>query len=105
MDSMLACLSLTVSQSLLRFISDVIQPSHPLAPSSPSTLNLSQHQRLFQRVGCLHPVTDTGAAASVLPMSTQGSFPLRSTGLISLLPKESQIFSSTTARVEDQEFK
>ena len=29
-------------------ISDVIQPSHPLMPSSPSALNLSQYQGLFQ---------------------------------------------------------
>ena len=29
-------------------IGDVIQPSHPLMPSSPSVLSLSQHQGLFQ---------------------------------------------------------
>ena len=29
-------------------ISDAIQPSHPLAPSSPSAVNLSLHQGLFQ---------------------------------------------------------
>ena len=29
-------------------ISYAIQPSHPLTPSSPSALNLSQHQGLFQ---------------------------------------------------------
>ena len=27
---------------------DAIQPSYPLTPSSPSALNLSQHQELFQ---------------------------------------------------------
>ena len=31
-------------------ISDAIQTSHPLTPSSPSALNLSQHQGLFQWV-------------------------------------------------------
>ena len=31
-------------------ISDAIQPFHPLMPSSPSALNLSQHQGLFQWV-------------------------------------------------------
>ena len=31
-------------------ISDAIQPFHPLTPSSPSALNFSQHQRLFQWV-------------------------------------------------------
>ena len=34
-----------------------IQPSHPLMPSSPPALNLSQHQGLFQSVGCSHQVT------------------------------------------------
>ena len=29
-------------------IGDAIQPSHPLMPSFPSALNLSQHQGLFQ---------------------------------------------------------
>ena len=47
--------SLLVPHHLLEFaqvhvccISDVVQPSHPLMPSSPSALNLSQHQELFQ---------------------------------------------------------
>ena len=31
--------------------------SHLLLPSSPSALNLSQHQHLFQWVGCSHPLT------------------------------------------------
>ena len=35
-------------------IGDAIQPSHPLMPPSPSALNLSQHQRLFQWVVCSH---------------------------------------------------
>ena len=46
---------LPVPHHLLRFaqahvhcISDAIQPSHPLMLSSPSSLNLSQHQGLFQ---------------------------------------------------------
>ena len=76
-------------------INDAIQPSHPLMPSS--ALNLSLHQGLFQWVGCLHQVPnstwwdDTGASssASVLPMSIQCWFPLRLTGLISLLSEES----------------
>ena len=39
------------------WVGDAIKPSHPLKPSSLSALNLSQHQRLFQRVSCLHQVT------------------------------------------------
>ena len=37
-------------------VGDVIQPSHPLSPTSPPALSLSQHQDLFQRVGSLHQV-------------------------------------------------
>ena len=43
--------------------------------------------------------TGASALASVLPMSTQGSFPLRLTGLISLLSKGlSEVFSSITVQ-------
>ena len=38
-------------------IGDAIQPPHPLTPSSPSALSLSQHQRLFQWDVCLHKMT------------------------------------------------
>ena len=38
-------------------IDDAIQPSHPLTPSSSSAFSLSQHQGLFQWVGCLHQMT------------------------------------------------
>ena len=40
------------------YFGDAIQPSHPLMPSSPSALNLSQHQGLF-RVICLHQMSKT----------------------------------------------
>ena len=47
-----ASLSFTISQSLIKPMStefsDAIQPSHPLQPSSPPALNLSQHQGVFQ---------------------------------------------------------
>ena len=45
-----ALLSFTISQSLLKhvhWVSDAIQPSHPLSPPSPPALSLSQHQGLF----------------------------------------------------------
>ena len=48
-----ACLSFTISQSLLKLMStELIMPSnhHPLSPPSPPALNLSQHQGLFQWV-------------------------------------------------------
>ena len=42
------------AQVHVQWISDAIQPSHPLSSSSPSAFNLSQHQGLFQRVSCSH---------------------------------------------------
>ena len=48
---------LELAQVHVHCIGDTIQPSQPLTPSSPSALNLSQHQGLFQWVGCLHQVT------------------------------------------------
>ena len=55
---------LPVPHHLLRFaqvhvhcFGDAIQPSHPLMPSSSSTLNLSQHQGLFQWASCSHQMT------------------------------------------------
>ena len=43
-------------QTLVHWVSDAIQPSHPLSPSSPLALNLSQHQSLFQWVGSSYQV-------------------------------------------------
>ena len=89
------------AQVHVHYIGDAIQPSHPLSSPSPSALNLSRHRGLFQWVNYLHPVAKTGtsASASVLPVSIQGWFPLRWTGLISLLSKGlSGVFSSTTVQ-------
>ena len=51
--SRLPCPSPTpgVAQTRVHRVSDAIQPSHPLSPSSPPALNLSHHQGLFQWVG------------------------------------------------------
>ena len=38
------------------WVSDAIQPSHPLSSSSPPAFNLFQHQGLFQWVGSWHQV-------------------------------------------------
>ena len=43
---------LEFDQVRVHWIRDAIQPSHPLLPSSPFALNLSQHQGLFQRISC-----------------------------------------------------
>ena len=78
-------------------ISDAIQPPHPQMPSS-TALNLSQHQGLpmSQLFTSDDQNTEVSASASVLLTSFQGWFPLRLTGLISLLSKGlSEVFSST----------
>ena len=89
------------AQVHLHCIGDAVQPSHPLMPSSHSTLNLSQHQGLFCWVNSLYQMTkilEFQFQHPVFPMSIQGWFPLRLTGLISLLSKGfSRVFSSTTA--------
>ena len=48
--------------------SDVIQPSHPLLAPSPPSFNVSQHQDLFQCVGCSHQV------AKILDLQLQYQF-------------------------------
>ena len=52
----------------VHWVSDAIQPSHPLLPS-PSALSLSQQWGLFQWVGSLHQVLKVQLLASVLPMN------------------------------------
>ena len=47
---------LKFAQTHVHWISDVIQPSHPVSPPSPPALNLSQHQGLFQWIGSSHQV-------------------------------------------------
>ena len=43
-------------QTHVHWVSDAIQPSHPLSSPSPPALSLYQHQGLFQRVSSLHQV-------------------------------------------------
>ena len=90
-----------LAQTHVHPVSDAIQPSHPLSPPSPPALNLSQHQSfpmnwLFASGG---QSIGASASASVLPMNSQGWFPLGLTGLLSLQSKGlSRVFSSTTVQ-------
>ena len=43
-------------QTLVHWVADAIQPSHPLLSPSPPALNLSQHQGLFKWVSSSHQV-------------------------------------------------
>ena len=45
-----------LAQTHVHWVSDAIQPSHPLSTPSPSAFNLSQHQGLFQWVSSSHQV-------------------------------------------------
>ena len=82
---------LEFAQTHVHWVSDTIQPSHPLLPPSPA-LNLSQHQDPFQWVNSLQQV------AKVLPMNIQGWFPLGLTSLILLSKGLSGVFSRTTVQ-------
>ena len=67
-----------LAQTHVHWVSDAIQPSHPLLPPFSPALNLSQPQGLFQWVRSLLQVAQSigaSASASVLP---------RNIGLISL---------------------
>ena len=47
------------AQTHVHWVSDAIQLSHLLSSPSPSALNLSQNQELFQWVSCYHQMTKT----------------------------------------------
>ena len=76
-------------QAHVHWVSDVIQPSHPLSSSSPL---VSFSQRPFpgsfpksQLLASGGQNIGASTSASVLPMNIQGWFPLGLTGLIILL--------------------
>ena len=90
------------AQIHVHWVGDAIQPSHPLLAASPPAFSLSQYQGLFQWSWLFASGGQSMGAstsASVLPMNSQGWFPLGLTGLISLLSKGlSGVYSSTTVR-------
>ena len=88
------------TQTRVHWVSDAIQPSHPLLSPSPPNFSLSQHQGLFQWVSSLHQV------AIILEFQLQHQsfqwifwFPLGKTGWISLQSKWlSRVSSNTTVQ-------
>ena len=92
------------TQTHVHWVSDAIQPSHPLSSPSPPAPNPSQHQSLFQWVFTWGgQSTGVSTLASFLPKNTQGWSPSEWTGWISLQSKGlSRIFSNTT--VQKQQF-
>ena len=85
------------TQTHAHWVSDAIQPSHPLLSPSPSAFNLSLI-RVFssESVLCIRwPKYWVSASASVLLMKIQDCFPLGLTGLISLQSRDSPESSPT----------
>ena len=81
---------LEFAQIHIYWVSDAIQPSHTLPPSSPFAFNLPPHHSLFQWIGSSQLFPSGGqsirasALATVLSMNSQGWFSLGLTGLISV---------------------
>ena len=89
-------------QTHIHWVSDAIQPSHPLSPTSPPALNLSQHQDLFHWVCPSRQVTRV-LELQLQHQSLQWIFrtDLLQDGLIWSLccPRVSpRVFSNTTVR-------
>ena len=88
-----------LAQTHVHWVSDAIQPSHPLSSPSPPAFNLSQHRSFLMSLLFASGGQSVGASASVLPMNIQDWFPLGLTGLISLQSKGlSRVFSNTTVQ-------
>ena len=87
------------AQTHVHWVSDTIQPSHPLLSPSPPALNLfpaSGSFLLSQFFASGGQSTGVSASASVLPVNIQDWSPLGWTGCISLQSKGlSRVFSST----------
>ena len=90
------------TQTNVHWLSDAIQPSHPLLSPSPPASHLSQHQGSFQMSQLFTSGGQSigvSASTSVLPMNTQDWSPLGRIGWISLQSKGlSRVFSNTTVQ-------
>ena len=86
-----------LAQTHVHWVSDVIQPSHPLLPhlsSCPQSFPASGSFPMSQLFASDGQSIEASASASVLPKNIQGWFPLGLTGLISLQSKGlSRVFS------------
>ena len=90
--------SLEFTQTHVHWVSDAIQPSHPLLSPSPPTFSLSQYQGLFQWVSSSHQVAkvvEFQLQHQSFQMNIQDWFLLGWTGWISLQYKGlSRVFST-----------
>ena len=92
---------LEFAQTHVHWITDAIQPSHPLLPLL-LLLSIFPSIRVFssELARCIWwPKCWSFTLASVLPVNIQGWFPLELTGWIALLSKGlSRVFSNTTVQ-------
>ena len=89
------------AQTQVHWVTDAIQPSHPLSSTSPPTFNPSQHQGLFQWVSSSHQEAKYWSFSfSISPSSEySGLIFFRVDWLISLQSKGlSRVFSNTTVQ-------
>ena len=85
---------LECTQTHVHWVSDTIQPSHPLSPPSPPAFNLSQH-RVFSNDSNYWSFSFNISSS----MNTRDWSPLGWTGWISLQSKGlSRVFSNTTVQ-------
>ena len=77
---------LELARTHFHWISDAIQPPHPLSSPSPPVFNLAQHQssQMSQFFTPGGQSIAASASASVLPMNIQDWFPLGLTDWVSL---------------------
>ena len=90
------------TQTHAHWVSDAIQPSHPLSSPSPPAPYPSQHQDLFQWVSSSHQVAkvlEFQLQHQFIPMNNHDLFPLGWTGWFSLQFKGLwRVFSNTTVK-------
>ena len=89
------------TQTHVHWVSDAIQPSHPLSSTCPPVPNSTQHQSLpmSQLFTWSGQSIGVSALASFLPKKTQGWSPSEWTGWISLQSKGlARVFSNTTVQ-------
>ena len=90
------------TQTHVHWVSNAIQPSHPLLPlfsSCPQCLPAAESFQMSQLFASRSQSIGASASASVLPMNTQDWSPLEWTGWISLQSKGlSRVFSNTTVQ-------
>ena len=88
-------------QMQVHWVSDAVQPSHPLSSPSPPAFNLSQHQGHFKSQFFTSGGQSTGvsALASFLPKQSQGWSPSEWIGWLSLQSKGlSGVFSNKSSK-------